>query len=88
MGQFPAQGTPSAPTGEFGCYQNYIPNYNSSSNFFSIQTTGGGYSGGLPVVVNNIYQPAVASAITQVTVGDDINGTIVAGSTLEVWIER
>ena len=88
MGQFPAQGTPSAPTGEYGCYQNYIPNYSSSNSIVAIQSTGGGYSGGLPVVVNNIYQPAAATAITQVTVGDDINGPIVAGSTLEVWIER
>jgi hypothetical protein len=90
MGQFPDDGpgpNPS-PTGEYGCYQNYIPNYSSSNIIVAIQTTGGGFSGGLPVVVNNIYTPAVAAAITQVTVGDDINGPIVAGSTLEVWIER
>jgi hypothetical protein len=90
MGQFPDDGpgpNPS-PAGEYGCYQNYIPNYSSSNSIVAIQTTGGGYSGGLPVVVNNIYTPAVAAAITQVTVGDDINGIIVAGSTLEVWIER
>jgi hypothetical protein len=47
----------------------------------------GSFSGGVPVVVNNIYVPAVAAAITSVTVCDDINGPIVAGSTLEVWIE-
>ena len=95
LGQFPDDGPgspgppviPPAPAGEFGVYQGYIPNYSSTNSVVSIQTTGGGYSGGLPVVVNNIYTPAVAAAITSVTVGDDINGPIVAGSTLEVWIE-
>ena len=87
MGQFAAEGVPSAPTGEFGAYQNYIPNYSSTNAIVSIQTTGGSFSGGVPVIVNNIYVPAVAAAITSVTVGDDINGPIVLGSTLEVWIE-
>jgi mannose/fructose/N-acetylgalactosamine-specific phosphotransferase system component IIC len=41
----------------------------------------------ISVVVNNIYQPSVAAPITRVVVGDDTNGTIIAGSTLEVWIE-
>jgi hypothetical protein len=88
MGQFPAEGSPSAPTGEYGCYQNYIPNYSSTNLIVAILTTGGGNSGGLPVVVNNIYTPVSASSVTQVVVGDDTNGIIVAGSTLEVWIER
>ena len=90
LGQFPDDGPgPSpAPAGEFGVYQGYIPNYSSTNSVVSIQTTGGGYSGGLPVVVNNIYTPAVPTiGITSVTVGDDVNGPIVAGSTLEVWIE-
>jgi hypothetical protein len=90
MGQFPddGPGPPQAPPNEFGCYQCYIPNYSQSSTIFAIQATGGGYSGGLPVVVNNIYLPAVTTAINIVTVGDDIDGPIAAGSTLEVWIER
>ena len=43
MGQFPDDGPgPSpAPAGEFGVYQNYIPNYSTANTIVSIQTTGG-----------------------------------------------
>jgi hypothetical protein len=89
MGQFPAEGVPSAPTGEFGPYQNYIPNYSSTNSIVAIQSTGGGFSGGVPVIVNNIYQPALAtSGITSVKVLDDNGSNLAIGSTLEVWIER
>ena len=89
MGQFPAEGVPSAPTGEFGPYQNYIPNYSSTNSIVAIQSTGSGFSGGVPVVVNNIYQPALAtSGITSVNVLDDNGSNFAIGSTLEVWIER
>jgi hypothetical protein len=88
MGQFPAEGVPPAPTGEFGAYQNYIPNYSSADLIVAIQSTGGGFSGGVPVVVNNIYAPAVATTgITAVTVLDDNGSNWAIGSTLEVWIE-
>ena len=47
----------------------------------------GGFSG-VPVVVNNIYAPALATTgITSVTVLDDNGTNLVIGSTLEVWIE-
>ena len=85
MGQFPAEGVPSAPTGEFGPYQNYIPNYSSTNLIVAIQSTGGGFSGGVPIIVNNIYQPTIATNVTSVTVRDDNNDNLVIGSTLEVW---
>jgi|LauGreDrversion4_1035100.scaffolds.fasta_scaffold160958_1 hypothetical protein len=87
MGQCPAEGVPSAPAGEFGPYEAYIPNYSSSNSIVSINTTGGGFSGGTPVIVCNIYAPASPTAITSVTVRDDNSDNLAIGSTLEVWIE-
>lgn len=87
MGQFPAEGVPSAPTGEFGPYEAYIPNYSSSNSIVSINTTAGGFSGGVPIIVCNIYAPTAATAITSVTVLDDNGSNLVIGSALEVWIE-
>ena len=47
----------------------------------------GGFSG-VPVVVNNIYEPALpTTGITSVTVLDDNGSNLAIGSTLEVWIE-
>ena len=84
LGQYPAS---LAPAGEYGSYQGYIPNYSSSSTNIAIQNTGGGYSGGTPVVVAGIYTPVVAAAVTQFIVLDDVVGNLAIGSTLEVWIE-
>jgi hypothetical protein len=87
LGQFPAEGVPSAPAGEFGPYEAYIPNYSSSNSIVSININGGGFSGGTPVFVSNIYAPTAATAITSVTVLDDNGSNLAIGSTLEVWIE-
>ena len=84
LGQYPAS---TAPAGEYGSYQGYIPNYSSSSTNIAIQNTGGGYSGSTPVVVAGIYTPVVAAAVTQFIVLDDVVGNLAIGSTLEVWIE-
>jgi hypothetical protein len=89
LGQFPAEGAAPgpAPAGEFGPYEAYIPNYSSSNSIVAINTTGGGFSGGPPVIVCNIYAPASPTAITSVTVRDDNNDNLAIGSSLEVWIE-
>ena len=59
------------------------------NNIVCILCTGGGFAGGVPVIVNNIYEPALSTTgITSVSVLDDNGNTLAVGSTLEVWIER